>query len=93
MANNDRHQTNLGLLDSIIGIAGGVTKETRRLSFRMEQATKGEGAEQNRGDPEPSGSGPVPGDGREEEEYSSSTEVKRGMGRTNPKQIRKPNPT
>ena len=42
MTTNDRHDTNIDLLDSIIGIAGGVTKETRRLSFRMEKAVRGE---------------------------------------------------
>ena len=87
MATDDRHQTNIGLLDSIIGIAGGVSKETRRLSFRMERAAKGEDMAQIGGASEPSGSGARADVAQEGEEYSNSTEIRRGLARVNPKNV------
>ena len=58
----------------------------------MEQAARGEESVQPGRESDPSGSRPAPDNAQEEEEYSNSTEIKRGIGRANPKQTRKPNP-
>ena len=37
---DERHEANLGILDSILGLASGIRSENRRLSFRLEEAVK-----------------------------------------------------
>ena len=86
MTTNDRHDTDIDLLDRIIGVAGGVTKETRQLSFRMEKAVRG------RANAEPEAGGGSSGKVEELQEYVNSTELRKGLNRRTLKQVRQPNP-
>ena len=97
MSTEERHQANIELLDGIIGIAGGIRQENRRLSFRMEQAAGGNSGRACRGEKSKN-------NGTAEESYqvsdeeidlgsfTNSTDLKKGLKKRVPVNQKKANP-
>ena len=92
MATPERHSANIGILDSIIGIAGGIRRENRRLSLSIEQAIgeKGEKQKEKEKDREEV----VLTDEEEEDwsNYTNSTDLKKGIKRKATTRAQRPNP-